>query len=83
MPCNLEPIIQWLKENELDLLKEVLKNVTKQFNGEMLKKPGQMMETDDKQSTSVGSYIEIKPVASLPFCFFIVSLFDILMLYFE
>lgn len=45
LPCNLEPIIQWLKENEFDSLKDTVKNVTKQFNGKM--------QTDDKQATTV------------------------------
>lgn len=45
LPCNLEPIIQWLKENEFDSLKDIVKNVTKQFNGKM--------QTDDKQATTV------------------------------
>lgn len=45
MPCNLQPIIQWLKENELETLNEIVKNVTKQFNGKM--------QTDDKQATTV------------------------------
>lgn len=41
----MEPIIQWLKENEFDSLKDIVKNVTKQFNGKM--------QTDDKQATTV------------------------------
>lgn len=74
MPCNLEPIIHWLKENELESLKELVKNVTKQFNSKMMQKSGQMMETDDKQSTVVGSHIIFKFFfIFLFFTFFIVS----------
>ncbi|XP_031621355.1 caspase-8 [Contarinia nasturtii] len=43
--CNLEPIILWLKENEFDSLNEIVKNVTKEFNGRV--------QTDDKQATTV------------------------------
>lgn len=54
LPCNLEPIIQWLKESELDSLKDTVKVVTNQFNGKTQQKQSQkMMQTDDRQATGV------------------------------
>lgn len=52
LPCNLEPIINWLKQYELDSLKEVVKNVTNHFNAKMNPRPN-LMQTDDKQATAV------------------------------
>lgn len=40
----MDAIILWLKENEFDSLNEIVKNVTKQFNGKI--------QTDDKQATT-------------------------------
>lgn len=57
LPCNLEPIIQWLKQAELDTLRELIKNVTNKFNGQTTPKPAAtpmtMVQTDDKQATAV------------------------------
>lgn len=57
LPCNLEPIMQWLKEAELDSLMDTIKTVIGQFNAQMNPKPAnnpsQMMQTDDKQATAV------------------------------
>lgn len=53
MRCNLEPIIQWLKISENDSLKNIVKDVTNQFNGKSIAKPSHMMQTDDRQATSV------------------------------
>lgn len=51
--CNLEPIIQWLKLSENDTLNGIVKDVTNEFNGKLTAKPSQMMQTDDRQATSV------------------------------
>lgn len=54
LPCNLEPIIQWLKESELDSLKDTVKVVTNQFNGEIIQgNSHKMMQTDDRQASGV------------------------------
>lgn len=51
LPCSLEPIIQWLKQNEFDSLKEIVKDVMNQYNGKKIR--SKMMRTDDKQATAV------------------------------
>lgn len=54
MPCYLEPIIQWLKLSEIDALKDIVKDVVNQFNRNLtVTKLPQMMQTDDRQATSV------------------------------
>lgn len=51
IPCNLEPIIQWLKKSELDSLKDIVKDVTNRFNGGTIRKHSlKMMQTDDRQT---------------------------------
>lgn len=49
----MDPIIQWLKISELDELKNIVKDVTNQFNRKLIVKPLQMMQTDDRRATSV------------------------------
>lgn len=60
LPCNLEPIIQWLKECELDTLKDIVKVVTNQFNGESFQKhSNKMMQTDDRQTSDGETIFEL------------------------
>lgn len=61
MPCNLEPIIEWLKTSEIDTLKDIVKDVANQFNGKLTAIPQQMMQTDDRQATFVGETSRIRP----------------------
>lgn len=53
----MEPIIQWMKQAELDSLREIVRNVTNKFNSKTTPTastaPSQMMQTDDKQATAV------------------------------
>lgn len=54
LPCNLEPIIQWLKEAELDSLREHVIDVTKKFNSATTPNAiATSNQTDDKQATIV------------------------------
>lgn len=66
MPCNLEPIIEWLKISEIDTLKGIVKDVANQFNGKMTAKPLQMMQTDDRQATFVEETSRIRHYRTEP-----------------
>lgn len=48
----MDPIVEWLKLAEMDQLKNIVKDVTHQFNRKLTPKPLQMMQTDDRQATS-------------------------------
>lgn len=66
MPCNLEPIIEWLKTAELDTLKNIVKDVANQFNGKLTVKPLQMMQTDHRQATFVEETSKVRPYRTEP-----------------
>lgn len=66
MPCNLEPIIEWLKTAELDTLKDTVKDVANQFNGKLTVKPLQKMQTDDRHATFVEETSKVRPYRSEP-----------------
>lgn len=57
LPCNLEPIVEFLKQIEMDTLKEAIKEAVHKFNCEQLaqSRPNSLHknQTDDKRSDSV------------------------------
>lgn len=52
MPCNLDPITAWLKESELDSIKEKVNVVTSEVNKKISPTTHRMNQTDDKAANA-------------------------------
>lgn len=62
LPCNVEPIVQFLKQEGLDSLRETVKNVAHRFNGRLwgTKRTGNS-EQANKESTQENTNIAVRP----------------------